>query len=170
MIDKINTLKQLRTIGIHRHYIEHIRFPFFRNLENDTKITFDFPITFLVGKNGGGKSSTLQSLYGCPKGYSLGDYWFTTELDPIKEFDKNRNRFIYGFKDVNNIGEVIKQRINRKNDPDYWEAAKPIKRYGISTKKRFSPIDKNVIYLDFRSELSAFDKFFPMARICTLNP
>jgi hypothetical protein len=25
---------------------------------------------------------------------------------------------------------------------------------------RFSPIDKNVIYLDFRSELSAFDKFF----------
>jgi predicted ATP-binding protein involved in virulence len=170
MIDKINTLKQLRTIGIHRHYIEHIRFPFFRNLENDTKITFDFPITFLVGKNGGGKSSTLQSLYGCPKGYSLGDYWFTTELDPIKEFDKNRNCFIYGFKDVNNIGEVIKQRINRKNDPDYWETAKPIKRYGMSTKKRFSPIDKNVIYLDFRSELSAFDKFFPMARICTLNP
>jgi predicted ATP-dependent endonuclease of OLD family len=30
----------------------------------------------------------------------------------------------------------------------------------MSTKKRFSPIDKNVIYLDFRSELSAFDKFF----------
>lgn len=160
MIDKINTLKQLRTNGIHKQYIEHIRFPFFRNLENDTKITFDFPITFLVGKNGGGKSSTLQSLYGCPKGYSLGDYWFTTELDPIKEFDKNRNCFIYGFKNVNNIGEVIKQRINRKNDPDYWETAKPIKRYGMSTKKRFSPIDKNVIYLDFRSELSAFDKFF----------
>jgi hypothetical protein len=51
MIDKINILKQLRTNAIHKHYIEHIRFPFFRNLENNTKITFDFPITFLVGKN-----------------------------------------------------------------------------------------------------------------------
>ncbi len=160
MIDKIKTLQQLRTNSIHKQYIEHIRFPFFRNLETDTKISFDFPITFLVGKNGGGKSSTLQSLYGCPKGYSLGDYWFTTELDPIKEFDKKRNCFIYGYKDGNIINEVIKQRINRTNDPDYWETAKPIKRYGMSTDKRFSPIDKNVIYLDFRSELSAFDKFF----------
>jgi predicted ATPase len=162
MIDQIKTLKQLRDKGVHKQYIEHIRFPFFRNLENNTKITFDFPITFLVGKNGGGKSSTLQSLYGCPKGYSLGDYWFTTELDPIKEFKKNRNCFIYGFKEGEDINEVIKQRIHHKkyNNPDYWETAKPNAGYGMSTKKRFSPIDKNVIYLDFRSELSAFDKFF----------
>jgi predicted ATPase len=161
MIDKmLNTLQQLRTNSIYKQYIEHIRFPFFRNLETNTKITFDFPITFLVGKNGGGKSSTLQSLYGCPKGYSLGDYWFTTELDPIKEFDRNRNCFIYGFKNGNAINEVIKQRIHRDNDPDYWETAKPIKRYGMSTAQRFSPIDKNVVYLDFRSELSAFDNFF----------
>lgn len=159
-IKKINTLQQLRNNGIHRQYIEHIRYPFFRNLEADTKITFDFPITFLVGKNGGGKSSTLQSLYGCPIGYSLGDYWFTTELDPIKEFDKNRNCFIYGFKNNTEINEVIKQRIHREGNPDYWETAKPIVGYGMSNKKRFSPISKNVIYLDFRSELSAFDKFF----------
>jgi predicted ATPase len=159
-MDARNTLQQLRARNVYQRYIEHIRFPFFRNLETDTKITFDFPITFLVGKNGGGKSSTLQSLYGCPKGYSLGDYWFTTQLDPIKEFDKNRNCFIYGFKDGNNINEVIKQRIHRKNNPDYWETAKPIITYGMLNSTRFSPIDKNVIYLDFRSELSAFDKFF----------
>jgi predicted ATPase len=160
MTNEITTLQQLRAKNIHKQYIEHIRFPFFRNLELDTKITFDFPITFLVGKNGGGKSSTLQSLYGCPKGYSLGDYWFTTELDPIEEFDKNRNCFIYGFKDGSNINEVIKQRIHRQGNPDYWETAKPIVAYGMSNIKRFSPINKNVIYLDFRSELSAFDKFF----------
>lgn len=159
-MDAINTLQQLRARNVYQRYIEHIRFPFFRNLETDTKITFDFPITFLVGKNGGGKSSTLQSLYGCPKGYSLGDYWFTTQLDPIKEFDKNRNCFIYGFKDGNNINEVIKQRIHRKNNPDYWETAKPMLTYGMLNSTRFSPIEKNVIYLDFRSELSAFDKFF----------
>jgi predicted ATPase len=160
MINEICILQQLRATKIHKKYIEHIRFPFFRNLELDTKITFDFPITFLVGKNGGGKSSTLQSLYGCPKGYSLGDYWFSTELDPIQEFDKNRNCFIYGFKDGININEVIKQRIHRQGNPDYWETAKPIVGYGMTNKTRFSPIDKNVIYLDFRSELSAFDKFF----------
>lgn len=161
MLIKIKTLQQLRTNNIHKQYIEHIRYPFFRNLEANTKITFDFPISFLVGKNGGGKSSTLQSLYGCPKGYSLGDYWFTTELDPIKEFDKNRNCFIYGFKDGNDIREVIKQRIHHKkyNNPDYWETAKPNLGYGMND-ERNSPISKNVIYLDFRSELSAFDKFF----------
>lgn len=160
MIDEIQILQQLRANNVHRQYIEHIRYPFFRNLETDTEITFDFPITFLVGKNGGGKSSTLQSLYGCPKGYSLGEYWFTTELDPIKEFDKNRNCFIYGFRDGNEINEVIKQRIYRKGNPDYWETAKPILGYGMSNKVRYTPIEKNVIYLDFRSELSAFDKFF----------
>jgi len=160
IIKNINTLQQLKDNDIHKKYIEYIRYPFFRNLAHNSKITFDFPITFLVGKNGGGKSSTLQSLYGCPKGYSLGDYWFTTELDPIKEFDKNRNCFIYGFKDNGSINEVIKQRIHRDKDPDYWETAKPIKRYGMSTLQRFSPIEKNVVYLDFRTELSAFDKFF----------
>ncbi len=160
IVKNINTLQQLRARKVHNKYIEYIRFPFFRNLVPDTKITFDFPITFLVGKNGGGKSSTLQSLYGCPKGYSLGDFWFTTELDPIKEFGKKRNCFIYGFIDGNAINEVIKQRIHRDNDPDYWETAKPIKGYGMSTVQRFAPIEKNVVYLDFRTELSAFDKFF----------
>lgn len=160
MVKNIETLQQLKNNGIHNKYIEYIRFPFFRNLAPDSKITFDFPITFLVGKNGGGKSSTLQSLYGCPKGYSLGDYWFTTELDPIKEFDKNRNCFIYGYDNGSSIDEVIKQRIHRNNDPDYWETAKPIKRYGMVNTQRFSPIEKNVVYLDFRTELSAFDKFF----------
>jgi predicted ATPase len=161
ILNKIKILHQLRTSGVHQQYIEHIRYPFFRNLVADTKISFDFPITFLVGKNGGGKSSTLQSLYGCPKGYSLGDYWFTTELDPIKEFEKNRNCFIYGYKEENNIKEVIKQRIHHKkyNNPDYWETAKPNLGYGMID-ERNSPISKNVIYLDFRSELSAFDKFF----------
>lgn len=160
LLNKIEKLTQLRNRKIHRKYIEYIRYPYFRNLEENTKIDFDFPITFLVGKNGGGKSSTLQSLYGCPQGKSLGDYWFTTELDPIKEFDKNRNCFIYGYIERNDQKEVIKQRIHREGNPDYWETAKPIKRYNMVSEERAQPIDKNVIYLDFRSELSAFDKFF----------
>lgn len=30
----------------------------------------------------------------------------------------------------------------------------------MSSQERFAPIDENVIYLDFREEMSAFDKFF----------
>lgn len=158
MEEKINQLKRIRENGVHEKYIEHIRYPRFRNLENNTRIDFDFPITFLVGKNGGGKSSTLQSLYGCPLGYSLGDYWFTTELDPIKEFESERNCLIYGFKVNGTIQEVLKQRIYREGNPDYWEPSKPLRKYGM-TNNRVSPISKEVEYIDFRSELSAFDKF-----------
>lgn len=71
MKEEINTLSQLRSNAVYKQYIEYIRYPFFRNLVENTRIDFDFPITFLVGKNGGGKSSTLQSLYGCPQGKAL---------------------------------------------------------------------------------------------------
>lgn len=154
----IETISRMKDNNVFRGYIEYIRYPKFRNLDVDTKITFDFPVTFLVGKNGGGKSSTLQSLYGCPQGYSLGDYWFTTELDPIKEFEENRNCFIYGYKINGIIKEVLKQRSLREGNPDYWETAKPAKKHQMKG-ERISPITKNVVYLDFRSELSAYDKF-----------
>ncbi|MDX8571481.1 AAA family ATPase [Elizabethkingia sp. HX QKY] len=156
---QIEALKRIRERNVHRKYIEYIRYPRFRNLEDNSKITFDFPITFLVGKNGGGKSSTLQSLYGCPQGYSLGDYWFTTELDPIKELENDRNSFIYAYKANNEIKEVLKQRIQRQGNPDYWETSRPLVKYGMDPEHRNSPLDKKVEYIDFRSELSAFDKY-----------
>ena len=155
----IADIQNMKDRDIFTNYINYIRFPLFRNLEQNTKITFDFPITFFVGKNGGGKSSTLQSLYGCPINYSLADYWFSTAIDPITEFGENRNCFIYGFKNDNKDVEVLKQRAPRFNKLDYWEPSKPLKKYGMNTKKRQTPIQKNVEYIDFRSELSAFDSF-----------
>lgn len=160
----VESIQKMKTVNVFKNYIEYIRFPFYRNLEPDSKITFDFPLTFFVGKNGGGKSSTLQSLYGCPKGKSLGDFWFSTELDPIKE-SKERNCFIYGYTELGNDKEVLKHRGKRsksktkKADPDYWETSKPIKNYGMDISVRNNPIDKNVEYVDFRSELSAFDRY-----------
>ncbi|QQR95196.1 MAG: AAA family ATPase [Bacteroidota bacterium] len=50
-----------------RNFIEYIQFPYFRNLEKNTRIIFDFPLTVFVGQNGSGKSSTLHALYGAPK-------------------------------------------------------------------------------------------------------
>ncbi|WP_224487861.1 AAA family ATPase [Robertkochia flava] len=159
MVDKeIKEIQQIRDNKIFVNYIEYIRYPFFKNLIPGTKISFDFPITFLVGKNGSGKSSVLQSLYGCPKGYSLGDYWFSTKLDPIDE-SKNRNAIIYAYEENDTIFEVLKQRILRQKNFDNWEPSRPVKKYGMDTSQRNSPIDKEVIYLDFRAELSAFDCF-----------
>lgn len=71
---KMETLNKLRKNNVHKKYIEHIRYLRFRNLEDKTRIDFNSAITFLVGKNSGGKRSTLHSLFGCPEGYSMGAF------------------------------------------------------------------------------------------------
>lgn len=161
--------------GVFEPYIRHIRFPRFRGLRDGTRINFDHPVTALVGPNGTNKTAILRALQGAPLNANLGQYWFSTNLDPIKAED--RHRFIYGYlaKSVGEVVEVVKSRIVRENDPDYFEPARPILQDGMSkmppiTKgtpmpadrvlTRWNPIRKNVVYLDFRSELSAYDKFF----------
>ncbi|MCL1515188.1 ATP-dependent endonuclease [Parasaccharibacter sp. TMW2.1890] len=142
-------------------FIRHIRFPKYRNLKEDTKIVFSYPITAIVGRNGTNKSSVLKALYGSPRGYSVGTYWFSTSIDPIPDGDDNPSCFIYGYKKDGKTIEVIYQRTRRDNDPNYWESHRPSPKYGLPTQeKRNPPIDKNVCYIDFRHSLSAFDKFF----------
>ena len=164
------------------NYITDIRFPHFKKIKANSTIEFSCPFTVLVGPNGSGKSSTLQALYGSPRGQSVGDFWFSTALDPIIESGDDINRFIYRYK-VKGIAEqveILKTRARRiANDkrpenPDYWEPAKPNVKDNMSTvppysKKydkvmnpsgRWKPVEKNVVYIDFRAELSAFDKFF----------
>jgi predicted ATPase len=152
-------------------FIRHIRFPFYKNLVEGARIDFTFPINVLVGQNGTNKSSVLKALYGTPNGYSLGALWFSTSIDPIE--DGGRSRIIYGYydKDTNKVVEVIKARIKKDEDPDYWEPSRPLTTDGMippdsneessnRTKTRWKAIDKKVVYIDFRSQLSAFDKFF----------
>lgn len=169
----INVLEQLLEKNTLEPYIRYIRFPFYKNLEANLRVDFDFPVTVLVGQNGTNKSSILKAIYGCPDAYNVGNFWFSTELDPIIETSGNRPRFIYGYlnKDYGKNVEVIKTRINKKTNPDYWEPSRPILQDGMEkmpddegikgrTKTRWSPIKKSVIYIDFRSEISAFDKYF----------
>ncbi len=165
IISLVNVLKSMKQNGAFKTYIDYIRFPYFRNLEADTKIDFNFPLTVFVGQNGGGKSSTLQALFGSPDGKSLGNYWFSTELDPIVEPDtKKRNCFIYSYKSSDVTKEVLKTRIYRKGDPDYWETSKPVARYGMQKVSaaggRHKGIPMQVLYVDFKGILSAFDKYF----------
>lgn len=148
-----------------RNYIEYIQFPYFRNLDKNTRITFDFPLTVFVGQNGSGKSSTLHALYGAPKKFTPFEFWFSTAVDPIQEVSDggDRHSFFYVYKHQGQDLEVLKLRILKRNNPDYWETSRPVIAYGMTPLpegKRNPPVEREVVYLDFRSELSAFDKYF----------
>lgn len=178
----ITALEQLKKNKKLEPYINYIRFPCFKNLELNTQIDFDFPLTVIVGQNGTNKSSILRAIQGCPEGYSLGNFWFSTDLDPIIGEGNKRPRYIYGYfqpQAKRNV-EVIKTRIQRnysgsqKVNPDYWEPSRPLKSDGMEdmpelkdgekllgrTKSRWNLISKDVVFLDFRSEISSYDKFF----------
>ncbi|PZF73939.1 ATP-dependent nuclease [Taibaiella soli] len=162
----ITTIKSVKKSGNIKKYIDFIRFPFYRNLEIDTIINFDFPLTVFIGQNGCGKSSCLHALYGAPRGKTPYEFWFDTSVDPVEYFDdqKKRHSFWYVFKNERGeSNEVVKARIRRNNDPNYWETSRPLVWAGMIPRedsRRNPPIEKNVVYIDFRAELSAFDKYF----------
>ena len=160
-------------------YITHIRFPRFKNIADGTRIDFTFPITALVGSNGSGKTSVLNALYGAPAGQSTGQYWFSTKVDPIEEGEGSPSRFIYGHRNANFNGvvETRKARVRKIRDgipnPNYWEPTKETtgdgmiepdlkggKKIAGRSKDRWNPVSRKVLYINFRKELSAFDKYF----------
>ncbi|QDO82423.1 AAA family ATPase [Shewanella psychropiezotolerans] len=165
-----------RPLHTFNNYIQQIRFPFFKQLKSGATIDLDFPFITLVGPNGSGKSSTLQALYGCPATYNVAHYWFSTAIDPIEESGGEPYRYIYKYKPRENQTpvEIAQKRVRRQDDPDYWETARPMIRDGMSpmpepyddslselrNKTRWKKMQKEVVYIDFRAELSAFDKFF----------
>ncbi|EIB3067222.1 AAA family ATPase, partial [Enterococcus faecalis] len=158
-------------------YIKYIRFPKYKALSHNARINFKFPITVLVGKNGCNKTSILQALYGAPRGTSVGEYWFSTNVDKIEDGSRqiDRNCFVYGYhhKSAKKVIEILKTRIKKKENPDYWEPARPNKQYGmeIPTKEelklakntsetRWDLIEKNIVYCDCKEYVSAYDLFF----------
>lgn len=160
-------------------YITHIRFPRYKNIVDGTRIDFTFPITALVGSNGSGKTSVLNALYGAPARKSTGQYWFSTKVDPIEEGEGSPNRFIYGHQNstLKLIVETRKARVRKiragRPDPNYWEPTKESpgdgmavpslqagRTYAGRSNDRWNPVSRDVLYINFRKELSAFDKYF----------
>lgn len=167
--EQIDVIGKMKENGIFEKYIEYIDFPYYKNLVTRTRINFSFPMTVLIGKNGSGKSSTLHALFGAPQGYTCSDFWFSTEVDPIME--GGRNRYYYGYRENKHaqVKEVMKTRMKRgsetkKEDPDYWETSRPVKKDGMCPSVRNAPVNKEVVYLDFRAEVSAFDKIFHFSK------
>lgn len=165
----ITTLTKMSLSKDFKNYISKIRFPHYKNFESDATIKFSFPLTVLVGKNGTGKSSILYALYGAPKNSNTGNFWFSMATDPIEDQDENKVRqsFVYSFFDENELEQdLLNLRIlSKKGDPNYWETSRPVKLYGLDTSQpRPKKIDKNVIFLNFKSIISAYDKFFYFGR------
>ncbi len=168
--------------GLFEPTIHYIRFPRFKNLATDLKIDFSFPITAIVGPNGCNKTAILRALQGAPGGNDLGNYWFGTAIDEISSED--RHRFIYARESKSPVPEVevVKTRIGRLRsarstgevDPDLFEPSRPLltppdnmARYPFpddppadGSKTRWKAIRKPVEYIDFRSQVSAFDWAF----------
>ncbi|MGF6556417.1 putative ATPase [Pseudomonas sp. S30_BP2TU TE3576] len=156
------------------NYITHARFPNFKGLEKNAELDFPFALTALVGANGIGKSSVLHALYGMPDGQSTAKYWFATAVDPIEvKVVRDPPRYVYGHwhEGVNGIVETRKARIHSKARAyEYWEPTKvskndgmsdmPTKEYDRKSTDRWNPVVREVVYINSKFNIGAFDRNF----------
>lgn len=170
-------LEAIFSAGQLEPFIRNLSFPYYKNFVRGTCIEFNFPITVITGQNGTNKSSIIKTLYGCCQHKSLGDLWFSSATDVIVDPKGSSTRFIYSYYESEHkiVVEVLQNHRRRVRpgkpvDPDYWETSKPSKKDGmaytkediqaITGKTRWEKIEKNCLLVDFRSELSAFDRYF----------
>lgn len=108
-------LFRMKERNIFQKYIDFIHFPFYRNMEVNTRINFVYPLTVIVGQNGCGKSSLLHAIYGMPQKYTPYKFWFDTKVDPIEYYndEKKRHSFWYQYTENSIIRQVVKARIKR---------------------------------------------------------
>ena len=173
LIEKIKkTFEHDNTFEKFPDFITDIHFPCFKGLVPFSEIKFQFPLTVLVGENGCGKSSVLQALETAPEGSSYSQKWFSTRVDPIPEDPRPAFWYSYNSFDAKRNVEVLNTRIKHGNNPDYWEPSRPVEKYRMkpfpkkmaktsgASGTRWNGTRRSVIYLDFRGELTAFDKYF----------
>lgn len=155
-------------------YIVYARFPNFKNIERNAEIYFEFPFTAIVGANGSGKSSILYALFGMPDGFSTSRFWFSTDLDPIVTAavrDPPRSICGHWHSGYKNVVETRKARVYRKTrNYEYWEPTKatkgdgmpgiPIEKYYRKVADRWNPVEREVVYLNMRKLIGAFDRNF----------
>lgn len=159
-------------------FIHDAAFPNFKKIRPFTKVEFKFPLTVLVGANGGGKSSILHALWGMPLSYSTNRFWFSTPIDPINEESAgkpNIPRYWYTHF-IKSISQRVQTRkVKGKKTNGYWEPSRPATNDGMEkmplltpankdfmseSGDRWTPVRKDSHYINTKSESSAFDRFF----------
>lgn len=159
------------------NFIGEATFSNFKGLAPGTKISFDFPVTVIVGPNGIGKSSILHALWGMPLRKSTSRFWFSTAVDPIVEGGGNgipRYHYKHWIKDLNRYVET--RKVRGKKRLGYWEPARALPSDGMAvmpdlnekdspfrSADRWTPTAREVKYLNFKCEFSAFDRIFYFA-------
>jgi predicted ATPase len=174
----VKSIQQDFSNGHFDKFIHDATFPNFKKIKPFTKVEFKFPLTVLVGANGGGKSSILHALWGMPLSYSTNRFWFSTPIDPINEESAgkaNIPRYWYAhyIKAINK--HVQTRKVKGKKSNGYWEPSRPATNDGMAKMPPVTKINKMFMsesgdrwtavqrvphYINTKSETSAFDRFF----------
>lgn len=163
--------------GLYDPMITDVSFWNYKNVSNGVKLEFNFPVSLIIGPNGTNKTSILRALESFPVGKSLSDYWFGTKLDPILN-ESQKTEYFYSYSIPGNKNDITAQvryrrviKSSRKN-LDHFETARPSVKLGMEkvdfsdipasladyhTASRWKPIDKEVVYIDMRQRVSAYD-------------
>lgn len=177
-IEYIKGIDSAYSRGQYDPMITDISFLNYKNVSNHAKLEFNFPVSLIIGPNGTNKTSILRALESCPGGKSLSDYWFDTKLDPISMSESKKPEYFYSYSIPGNKNDITPQvryrrALKRKReDQDYFETARPsvklrMERVEFSdipddlddyhNASRWKPVDKEVIYIDMRQRVSAYD-------------
>ena len=165
-------------------FIHDVSFPKFKNFAPNSKVVFSYPISVVVGPNGGGKSSILQAVWGMPQGHSTSRFWFSTPVDPIEALKGDQHRYWYThyIKAIDRKVQCRKMSGNKRNG--YWEPSRPnqsegmekmpestpqIEQYMSGSGDRWNQTIRTPIYIYSNAESSAFERFFYYSAIETLE-
>lgn len=156
-------------------FIHEMNFPKFKNFAPGLKIKINYPVTVIVGPNGGGKSSILQAAWGMPLRSSTSRFWFSTPVDPI-DFDAlNQHRYWYShyLKNIDQVVQCRKMCGNKRHG--YWEPTRPAQKEGMNempkptpansafmskSGDRWNQVDRTPYYINSKAESSAFERYF----------
>ena len=174
--DTVKSIRGSYQGGDYAPMLKSIKFLNYKNVMNDKSIDFSFPITLIVGPNGTNKTSILRALESCPRGKSLSDYWFSTELDPIPRpvSDSDNPEYVYLYdlpRGKGILAKVRKYMTYKDGRDDYFEPARRIEGDGykelserqVSIAKKYRkkdgwvPIPKKTVYIDMRQRVPAYD-------------
>jgi len=156
-------------------FIHEINFPRFKNFAPGVKLNLRFPVTVLVGPNGGGKSSVLHAAWGMPLRSSTSRFWFSTPVDPMDFDSENQNRYWYSHYIKELKQQVQCRKMCGKKRHGYWEPTRPAqkefmdempaqndrnKKFMSGSGDRWNQVERTPLYINSKAESSAFERVF----------